>query len=172
MSPQRHLPAPSATGGSGRRGPAEYRRRSVLVAGVGALVAPMGGCTRLVDFLTGFVLDDVNVLNEAGEPVGGTVTVADPTDAVALEDAFDLVPTDAGPNAQAIYDGVWTGPGEYEVTVELDERLEGQSRATASVTVADPTEEHLVIGLGNDGVPGGIGFHVIERFSDLADEFE
>ncbi|WP_121743947.1 twin-arginine translocation signal domain-containing protein [Natronorubrum halophilum] len=43
---------------------------------------------------------------------------------------------------------------------------------TEIVTVDDPEEEHLAVGLAREGSAELISFHVIENFSDLEDEFE
>lgn len=43
----------------------------------------------------------------------------------------------------------------------------GGTSAAETVTVANPEEEHLVVGIDQDGTDALIGFHVIEKLSDL-----
>ncbi|WP_090507765.1 hypothetical protein [Natronorubrum sediminis] len=99
----------------------------------------------------------------------------------------------------AFYDDTWSEAGEYEVSVELedepdeasddgesaddgednDDGDDGDDNATPlgpertdTVTIDDPDEERLVVGIAQEGPGELISFHIIEDFSELEDEFE
>ncbi|WP_236995952.1 hypothetical protein [Natronorubrum daqingense] len=163
-------------------------------------MASVAGCSSAVDFLADMTLEEVNVFNGADEPITGTIEIVDPDGEVALEESFDLERDRDGDDedneAAAFYDDTWSDAGEYEVSVELEDEPDeasddGESaddgedsddgddndtplgpERTDTVTVDDPDEERLVVGIAQEGPGELISFHVIEDFSELEEEFE
>lgn len=147
----------------------------------------LAGCSSIVDFVGGLVLEDVNVFNTTEEQIAGAIEVTDPDGETVLDETFDLDPgsggddgTDSGgsdgENSSDVSDDVESGAafgdvldatGEYTVAVDLDDSsIDGESAAEESVEVTDPEEEHVVVALGaEDRAP--IAVEVIEALSDL-----
>ncbi|MCU4926376.1 hypothetical protein OB905_10325 [Halobacteria archaeon AArc-dxtr1] len=153
-------------------------RRRVLATSAGLATAALAGCSTVVDFLAGLVLDDVNVINGADEPVAGTIEVTDPAGERVLDETFDLEAgdDDGDEDAQAIYDEVFTDAGEYTVHVELDDgdSIDGEEGTEETIDVDDPDDEHILVFLGSDEVEEAILVTTIEELSDLeeyADDF-
>jgi hypothetical protein len=80
-------------------------RRRFLAASAGAGAVALAGCSAIVDFFTGFILEDVNVLNGVSRQVAGSITVQDPTDATVLDESFVLAANQEGTNADNESDG-------------------------------------------------------------------
>jgi len=158
-------------------------RRSFLAASGTAVLAATAGCTAVVDFIGDRLLEEVNVFNETNRRVGGSITVADPAGDTVLDETFDLAASDDEDGSSsgnesssddeqstAVYDDVWTESGSYEVTVELpDTEIDGQSRASGTVSIENVDEEMLAVALGSGEVDEPIGFRVGESLSDFAD---
>lgn len=129
-----------------------------------------------MDFVGDRLLEQVNVFNETDRRVAGSITVVDPAGETALDETFDLAPSDAGNDSNsdgdqsvAVYDDVWGEAGSYEATVELpDTEIDGRSRASETVTIDDPDEQLLGVALGSEEVDEPIGFRVGKSLSDLA----
>ncbi|QSX00809.1 hypothetical protein [Haloterrigena alkaliphila] len=109
-------------------------RRTFVAAGGTAALTSLAGCSALVDFVADFALKEVNVFNGASRPVNGTVEIVDPAGDVVFEESFALAANKGDDGAEAsddesaaLYDDVWTETGDYEVSVELEERLESTS---------------------------------------------
>lgn len=150
--------------------PSMSRRRYIAVgATIGATA--VAGCSSAVDFLAGRVLEDVNVLNGAERHLAGSVEVTDPDGSLVLEDRFDLA-SDDDEDAQATYDDVLTGSGEYTVALELED--EDDRVIEDSVEVADPETEHVMVFFGPVETDDAVVMTVIEELSDLEelDEFD
>ncbi|APX97426.1 hypothetical protein SAMN05421809_3509 [Natronorubrum daqingense] len=198
-NPSEPTPAPD-TSSTHRPVSRQFTRRRVLTVGTTAAVASVAGCSSAVDFLADMTLEEVNVFNGADEPITGTIEIVDPDGEVALEESFDLERDRDGDDedneAAAFYDDTWSDAGEYEVSVELEDEPDeasddGESaddgedsddgddndtplgpERTDTVTVDDPDEERLVVGIAQEGPGELISFHVIEDFSELEEEFE
>lgn len=148
-------------------------RRSFLAATGTAALTTTAGCSTVVDFVGNQILDHVNVFNETERRVGGSIELVDPASETVLDETFDL----ATPNTEtedegsttAVYGDVWTDGGSYEVTVELDGvEIDGESRASETVTIDDVDEEMLAVPLGADDLDAGIAFRVGTSLSDFA----
>lgn len=154
-------------------------RRRVLAGTGTVLVASTAGCTSLIDGLADIALGDVNLFNETGTVLTGTLTITAPSDEAVLSESFELPPesTDDDPPEEEEEDGmvafedVWRESGTYEVTVELDSdsEIQGKSTASAAITVDDTTEEMLAIGFAAEGFEDAIGFRVAESLSGFAE---
>lgn len=148
-------------------------RREFLAAGGAATMTATAGCSTVVDFLADQVLDDVNVFNETDRRMSGRVEVADPAGDLVLDEAFELDPSEAegeDDESGAVYEDVWTESGSYDVSVDLDVEIDGTSRATDTVDIADPDEEMLAVALGAEDLDEPIAFRVGESLSDFSDE--
>jgi hypothetical protein len=131
-----------------------------------------------VDSLADLALGDVNFFNETDDVLTGTVTITDPGDETVLSESFELPPasndddTDDENDEDGVtaYEDVWTEPGTYEVSVELDGNSEvyGESTASTSISIDDTTEEMLAITFGMEEFDDAIGFIVGESLSDFA----
>ncbi|WP_254763392.1 hypothetical protein [Natrinema marinum] len=121
----------------------------------------------MADFIGDQLLKQVNVFNETSQPVTGSIVIVDPAGDTALDQEYDLAPSDSENNDErsvAVYDDVWGKTGAYEVTVELaDVEANGKSRASETVTIDDSDEQMLAIELGSEN----IGFHVGKSLSDF-----
>jgi hypothetical protein len=150
-------------------------RRAFLATSATAIVTATAGCTALFDLIGEQFLEDVNVFNETGKRIEGSVTVTGPSGDKALEEQFELQPTEetaetenqSGSNA-AFYADVWTDSGNYDVSVTLSSAVDGVSEATETVRIDDPDEEMLAIPLGADDVEEPIGFRVATEFSEFS----
>lgn len=154
-------------------------RRRFLAAGGAALIASTAGCTSIIDGLADLALGDVNLFNETGTVLTGTLTITDPSDETVLSESFELPPesTDDDSSSEEEEDGmvafedVWTGSGAYEITVELDRdsEIQGESTASAAIGVDNTDEEMLAIGFAAEGFDDTIGFRVAESLSGFAE---
>ena len=146
----------------------ELTRRRYLAAGATATTVALAGCATVVDWIFGHALEEVNVVNDTDREIAGTVTVTGPEGEV-LDGTFGLGPSDEDDPEEGdieTYDDVWTGAGRYEVTVDLDEELDGTRTASTTVTVDDPDDELLIIAVGIEEVDGTIAFGVGDGFTD------
>ncbi|WP_245800622.1 hypothetical protein [Natrinema saccharevitans] len=132
-----------------------------------------------MDFVGDRLLEQVNVFNETDRRVTGSIAVVDPAGETALDETFDLAPSDSGDDegaasgddeqSVAVYDDVWGEAGSYEANVELTGTdIDGQSQASEMVTIDDSDEQLLGVALGSEAVDEPIGFRVGESLSDLA----
>ena len=153
------------------------RRRFLAACGVG-LIGSTAGCTTIVDSLADLALGDVNLFNETEDVLTGTVTITGPGDETVLSESFDLPPesddddTDENNDEDGVaaYEDVWTEPGTYEASVELDgdSEVQGESTGSESISIEDTSEEMLAIAFGMEEVDDAIGFIVGESLSDFA----
>lgn len=152
-------------------------RRRLLAAGGATALTGLAGCTGIINSIAGAILEDINVLNGTDQERNGTVTVVDQNGETQLEESFTVAPSNNGdgetaePSSTPTYSEVFTDAGEYTVRVELDSPINETSRREATVTVDNPEEQHIIIGLGADGAPNPIEILVVKKFSDLADRF-
>jgi hypothetical protein len=153
------------------------RRRFLAACGVG-LFGSTAGCTTIVDSLADLALGDVNLFNETEDVLTGTVTITDLGDETVLSESFELPPgsddddTDENNDEDGVaaYEDVWTEPGTYEASVELDGDSEVQRESTGSesISIEDTSEEMLAIAFGMEEVDDEIGFIIGESLSDFA----
>lgn len=71
-------------------------RRGLLAAGAGAGTLALAGCSQVLDFLAGFILEDVNVFNGVTKQVSGSIEVRDPGDEAVLNESFSLMANEEG----------------------------------------------------------------------------
>ena len=155
-------------------------RRQYLAGSAAATTVAVAGCTEgTINWLAGKFLEDVNVFNESDSQVSGTLTVTDPAGESRLDETFTLEPgnveddnPDEDSESSALYADIWTEAGEYEIAVELDEPLDGETSASGTVSIEDPGDEMLVIPLGSDEVDAAIDFRVGDSFTDTWPEDE
>jgi hypothetical protein len=131
-----------------------------------------------VDSLADLALGDVNLFNETEDVLTGTVTITDLGDETVLSESFELPPgsddddTDENNDEDGVaaYEDVWTEPGTYEASVELDGDSEVQRESTGSesISIEDTSEEMLAIAFGMEEVDDEIGFIIGESLSDFA----
>ncbi|MFC5278436.1 hypothetical protein ACFPM1_06645 [Halorubrum rubrum] len=153
------------------------RRRFLAACGVG-FFGSTAGCTTIVNSLADLALGDVNLFNETENVLTGTVTITGPGDETVLSESFELPPesddddTDENNDEDGVtaYEDVWTEPGTYEASVELDgdSEVQGESTTSESISIDDTSEEMLAIAFGMEGVDDAIGFIVGESLSDFA----
>lgn len=143
----------------------------------------MAGCSALVEFISGLIFDDVNVVNLTQSPVQGSITVTDPAGETVLDTEFDLEGTEEPPEADEeveddelqgeSWDDVLTEAGSYPVAVEIDDGTEavGAESVEKTVEIDDPDEEDIVAFLtGLDVDP--IEIQVIESVMEIDDTLE
>ena len=174
MFPARRRPAGEQT----------YNRRTVLAAGATVATAGLAGCSSIANYLGDRFLEDVVAINGMNRRIAGAITVVEPGGDTVLDTRFDLPASedDGGSSNETestesdedsgIWSDVYTENGDYEVTVELDEPIDGMQTATETAAVTDIEEEHIMVLLGNEDIPSPIHVTVIENFSDLGQEFE
>jgi hypothetical protein len=116
------------------------------------------------------LLGQVNVFNEIDRRLAGSVAVAGPDDESHLDETFELISsrTDTGDGQSfATHDDLGDGPGAYEVTVELDGEVGGESRATETVEIDTPDEQRLAVVVGFADMDDPVASRVGENFSDF-----
>ena len=152
-------------------------RRRFIAATVVAGSTAIAGCASAVDYLAGFVLDDVNLFNATDRMLSGEITVTDPDGSTALMESFEVEPEkdddeDAEGDSGAVFEDVIGDVGTYHVTVELDEEstIDGESETERVVSVTDTEEEHIVVVLGAEETDTPIDAFVIEEFTDMQDQ--
>ena len=177
MDPNRAAQS-NATDRSAATAVTQPTRRRLIAAGGATAVAGLAGCMDIMNTIAGAILKDVNVLNGTDQEHSGTVTVVYPNGDTRLSESFTVAPSDSDeegetdePSSTPTYGDVFTDAGEYTVTVELEEAIEGTSSREATVTVENTEEQHIIVSLGADGAPSPIEILVIDEFSDLADRF-
>lgn len=164
MTPPTDRPDSTGTPAPSDRGSGIVSRRTFVAAGGTAALTSLAGCSALVDFVADFALKDVNVFNGASRPVNGTVEIVDPAGDVVLEESFALAANQGDDGAEAsddesaaLYDDVWTETGDYEVSVELEERLERTSSSDGDAengTATDSTTEETESAKENGSAEG------------------
>lgn len=150
------------------------RRRFLAACGVG-LLGGTAGCTAIVDHLADLALGDVNLFNQTDTVLPGTVKIIDPSDKTVLSESFELPPETEDTDEEneedgmTAYEDVWTDPGTYEASVELDEsEVQGESTGLSSISIDNTGEEMLAIAFGADEFDDAIGFRVGESLSEFA----
>jgi hypothetical protein len=167
----------------GDRAPGSASRRTVLGVVAGAVAAAVGGCSAIVGFISGLVLEEVNVFNMTATQLSGSVRVSDPAGDPVLDGEFDTAPereeggentsgsnsSDATEETVATYAGVLTEAGEYTVAVELDgnAEIEGRSSVSESVELTDVDAERIAVLLGASKTEEAVTVTVIESLDDL-----
>ena len=122
------------------------------------------------------ILKDVNVINGTETERSGTVTVSGPAGETLLSSEFTVAPQDSESgdgetSSTPTYGDVFTESGEYTVTVSLDEdsAIDGTTDTETTVTVDDPENQHIIVGIGADESDVPIEILVIDEFSELAE---
>lgn len=154
-------------------------RRRFLAGGGAVLLASTAGCTSMIDDIADLALGDVNLFNETGTVLTGSLTIVGPADETVLSESFELPPESADDDppdeeeedGMLAYDDVWTDSGAYDASIELDDesRVQGVSTASAAISVDDTSEEMLAIGFAAEGFDDAIGFSVAESLSEFAE---
>jgi len=167
-----------------RRAGQQIDRRTVLATGAGLATAALAGCAQIADFLAGFVLKDVNVINGTDRPIAGSIEVTGPSGDVLLDETFDLEATQDGTGdgttdggdggdqpdeaASGLYGGVFDGEGDYGVAVELESGTDfGVSGTEETVAVDKPGDEHLFVFFASESGTDEIVVTVADGLSDL-----
>ena len=153
---------------------APQSRRRFIAATVVAGSTAIAGCASAVDYLAGFVLDDVNLFNATDRTLSGEITVTDPDGSTVLMESFEVEPEeeddeDANGDSGAVFEDVIGDVGTYHIALELDEdsTIDGESDAERAVSVTDTEEEHIVVVLGAEETDTPIDAFVIEEFSEM-----
>lgn len=156
----------------------ELTRRRLLAGLSTAAVVSTAGCSGAAESFLSSVLGEVTVANQTDRRLRGPVTVTDPNGETVLDESFDLRPdaatpteTDGEPVSAARYDDVLTDAGSYTVAVQLgdDSAVEGVRETTESVSITDPDEDKVLVGLGSDD-DGPIAVAVLGGETDTATE--
>lgn len=163
---------------SGHRSSGTTRRRVIVAAG-GAILAALGGCTRLSEFVADRVTGEVNVFNTLDRRVTGSLTLVDPEGESLLDERLDLAPGSGNGDADgerepaAIYEDVLTTAGTYQLSLEVA-ATETTPRRTASesLRIDDPAAEQVVVLIGREVTDELVSVAAIEDFADLEDELE
>lgn len=147
----------------------QLARRRLLTVGGTTVLGLMPGCTRLFNAVGDRIFEDVNILNQLGREVSGSVKVIGPTDEVALDRAFDVPSTETGGESNTItYADVWTDPGTYQINIELaDVELEGVSQASKAININDVEAEMVAVSIGSGNEDEPIAILVGESFSEF-----
>lgn len=149
-------------------------RRRFIAATVAAGSTAFAGCTSAVDYLAGFVLDDVNLFNATDRTLSGEITVTDPDGSTVLMETFEVEPDEeddenANGDSGAVFEDVIGDVGTYHVTLKLDEgsTIDGESDRERGVSVTDTEEEHIVVVLGAEETDTPIDAFIIEEVSEM-----
>ena len=149
-------------------------RRRVLGASGLAATAALAGCAGVLNQVADQFLEDVNVLNDTDSEVSGTILVTAGEETI-LDSEFTLSGADDTGNNDndngniRPYADIWDGSGSYAVEVELTDAIDGESSASETISIDDPDEEMLLVGLGLQDADETIVFRVGESFTDVAE---
>lgn len=152
--------------------PTRLSRRECVAGGVAAVTAAVAGCTEgTVNWLADRVLEEVNVLNQTENSINGTVSVVDPDGETRLNEEFTAVGGD-DTDENHVYGDVWTESGSYEVSVTLEEPLDGVESVSGTVSVADTDDEMLFVVLGPADSDEAVSLRVDDDLTDVVSEDE
>ncbi|MXR50664.1 hypothetical protein GRX03_03445 [Halovenus sp. WSH3] len=145
-------------------------RRQLLGLCGGAITAAVTGCAGVVNRIADQLLEDVNVLNDTDQQQSGTVRVA--ADGETLLDREFTLNSASGNDENAnvgTYADVWTDGGSYEAEVTLQEPIDGEASGSKTITIDNPDEEMLLVGLGLQEAEQPIVFRVGTSFTDVVE---
>jgi hypothetical protein len=139
-------------------------RRQVLAGLSTVAVTATAGCSSIAESLASSVFEDVNVINELDRRVSGSITVTDPNGETVLDETFDLRPeaqteqtTETDGNAAVVrYGDVFTTTGAYDLSVRLDEAVDGVREESDTVEVTDTDSTQILVGIEADDDSGVI----------------
>jgi hypothetical protein len=136
-------------------------RRAVLGGILLSASGGLTGCLEVANWIADTALGEVNVFNETSGRIHGSLTIGGPDGSTVLSESFALEgQTDDTPNSEAMvaYRDVWGPPGEYHVTIQLEEgdAVRGERRAESTVEIDTPDEQMLGVGLGVTDREAGI----------------
>ncbi|MXV62600.1 hypothetical protein GS429_11095 [Natronorubrum sp. JWXQ-INN-674] len=165
---------------TGVAGSRSRSRRAFLALGASASTVALAGCASVANFLADMVLDDVNVFNGTDRERSGSIEITDPDGTVVLEERFEIAPededddNDVDEDSGEVYEDVFTGDGEYVVSIELDDdsEIDGERTAEETVEITDVEADHIAVLLGADGAQGPISVVVIQEFTDIGEYVE
>jgi hypothetical protein len=145
-------------------------RRQFLGAGVATATAAVAGCTEgTINWIADKFLEEVNIFNDTDSEVSGAVTVVGPEGGTRLDEEFTLSSTSSDSDNEGngvFHGGVWTDAGSYDVSIELDDPVDGETSAAETVSINDPDDEMLVVVLGGKELDEAIAFRVGDNLSD------
>jgi hypothetical protein len=142
----------------------------MLGAGAFVLTSAVAGCAGVLNQIADQLLEEVNVLNDTDRDRSGSILVAADGETL-LDREFALSGSDGDEDNANIgtYADIWTGEGSYGIEIELSESIDGQSEASETVTIDDPDEEMLLVGLGLQDADQPIVFRVGTSFTDVVE---
>lgn len=148
--------------------------RRALVAGAGAVVTALAGCTQVSEFIERRVTGDVNVFNTVDEHLTGTLELRGPAGESLLSEPLDLGPESGEDGEPAvIYEDVLTGTGTHELTLRVDATAESRERTvTESLQVTAPGREKIVVFLGGGLTGEFVTVRLVEDFAELESDIE
>jgi len=172
MSPRKKLPAVPLP-------VTDLTRRHVLAVTAGFGSSSLAGCSTLIDFIGGLALEDVTVINGSQHSLTGTIIVTGPGGGTRLDERFAVgaqttsddneaaVETDE--NTVELYQDVLTENGSYTVVVSVETEwlFDDETETEQEVTVAEPSNEHIIVFLQPAEKDTAIAVEVVESFSDL-----
>jgi hypothetical protein len=145
-----------------------------VAGGIAAATAAVAGCTEgSINWIADKFLEEVNIFNETDSEVSGAVTIVGPDGETRLDEGFTLDGSDDDSDENSSYYGdVWTDAGSYDVSMELDDPVEGKTSASETVSIDDPGDQMLVVVLGGKELDADIAFRVGDDLSDTWPEGE
>lgn len=150
-------------------------RRRVLGAGGLAVTTVLAGCGGILNQVADQFLEDVNVLNDTDSEVSGTILVTASEETIldsefTLSGADDTGNDDTGNGNIRPYSDIWDGAGSYTVEIALEKSIDGESSGSATISIDDPDEEMLLVGLGLQDADEPVVFRIGESFTDVAED--
>jgi hypothetical protein len=144
-------------------------RRRALAVGGGAVLASTAGCSTVLNAIGDRVLSQVNILNQLGQEVSGSIVVTDPAGDAVLDTSFTAPTTESDANTNIVaYGDVWTDAGRYRIEMRLtDTEVGGVSRISREVRIGDTEEEMVAISIGSGDESEPIAVRVGESFSEF-----
>lgn len=144
------------------------RRKALAIGGSAALVST-AGCSTVLNAIGDRVLEQVNILNQLGQEVSGTVEVTDPAGETVLDTEFDVPSTESDGDSNIVaYGDVWTDTGSYRVEMALtDTQVGGVSQISQQVRISNTQEEMIAISIGTGDEDEPIAVRVGESFSEF-----
>ena len=148
-------------------------RRNFLAAGAAVTAAAVAGCTEgTINWFADKVLEDVNIFNNTGDRLTGSITVTGPDGKTRLDSEFDIAAEeqDVDEEDSGVFKDVWAGEGSYDVTVEFDDPVEDVTETSGTASISNPDDEMLVIAVASDEIDETVAFRVGDSLTDAVGE--
>jgi hypothetical protein len=147
-------------------------RRQLLGFGAGVAFSAVAGCTSLSERVADHYVGDVNIFNTVEIRFTGQLEVLGPDNRLVLEELLAVTP-ESGDKPAVIYEDVLDVAGKHRVHLDVDATPETESQTVReTVSIADPSETHIVVFLGRELTGELVTVRAVEDFEELEGDIE